>query len=103
VLYQSTNHCTQVRLLSKSANTPSGYSCRYFSVRNNDSEYGSLLTDGRLNEGTTPSVCAMASSVAPFIALPLSQASANRVFRIRLDLKTLRGFSLPSDELPFGV
>jgi len=33
MLYQSTSHCTQVRALSKSSNTPSGYSGRSFSVR----------------------------------------------------------------------
>jgi hypothetical protein len=55
VLYQSTNHSTQARARSKSANAPVGYSDRYFSIWNNDSKYGlSLLTNGRLNEKMTP-------------------------------------------------
>jgi len=47
---------------------------RYFKVLNKDSEYGlSLLTDGRLNDDITPSRCSVASMVAPFIELPLSE------------------------------
>jgi len=39
-----------------------------------DSEYGlSLLTAGRLKDGITPSACSVASIVAPFIGLPLSE------------------------------
>ncbi len=38
------------------------------------SEYRlSSLTQGRLNEGTSPSFCSFASIVAPFIGLPLSE------------------------------
>ncbi len=45
-------------------------------VLNNDSEYGlSLLTAGRLNDGITPKACKVASIVAPFIGLPLSECS----------------------------
>ena len=33
----------------------------------------SLLTEGRLNDGITPSCCNVASIVAPFIGLPLSE------------------------------
>jgi hypothetical protein len=32
-----------------------------------------LLTEGRLNDGTTPSLCRVASMVAPFIGEPLSE------------------------------
>ncbi len=50
----------------------------YLSVRNKASEYGlSSLTLGLLNEGTTPSFCSVASIVAPFIGLPLSECRAN--------------------------
>lgn len=42
-------------------------------VRNRASEKGlSLLTEGRLEAGTTPSFCRMASIVVPFIGAPLS-------------------------------
>jgi hypothetical protein len=45
-----------------------------FKLRNSDSEYGlSLLTDGRLNDGITPSSCKVDSMVAPFIGLTLSE------------------------------
>lgn len=47
-----------------------------FAGRNSDSANGlSLLTRGRLNDGTTPSFSNVASIVAPFIALPLSECS----------------------------
>ena len=43
-------------------------------IRNKLSEYGlSSLTEDRLNEGTTPKRCKVASMVAPFIGLSLSE------------------------------
>ena len=48
-------------------------------VRNSDSENGlSLETLGRLNDGTTPSRCIVASMVAPFIGPPLSATQPTR-------------------------
>ena len=64
---------THARAASKLAKGAVGYKGQYFKVRNSDSENGlSLLTDGRLHEGITPSRCIVASLVEPFIAPPLS-------------------------------
>ena len=50
----------------------------YFMVPNRLSEYGlSLLAEGRLNDGTTPNLCSVASMVAPFMGDPLSECSTN--------------------------
>lgn len=63
-----------MRAAARSSNGRNGYSGRYFKVLNSDSEYGlSLLTDGRLNEGTIPNVCSVTSIVAPFMGPPLSE------------------------------
>ncbi len=49
---------------------------RYFRHRNSDSKYGlSLLTDGRLRDGVTPSSYIMASMVCPFMGEPLSECT----------------------------
>jgi hypothetical protein len=71
--HHGTKMATHARAASRLANGLVGYKGQYFTVRNNDSENGlSLLTDGRLNEGITPSRCMVASMVEPFIAPPLS-------------------------------
>lgn len=72
-LYHCIKVATHARAASRLAKGVVGYKGQYFKVRNNDSENGlSLLTDGRLNEGMTPSRCMVASMVAPFIGPPLS-------------------------------
>ena len=61
----------------------SGYSGQYFNVLNSDSENGlSLLTDGRLNDGTTPKSCNFASMVADFMGEPLSECNVIWFFDI---------------------
>jgi len=71
-LYQWINVATPSRAASRLAKGLIGYRGQYFNVLNSDSENGlSLLTDGRLNEGMTPSRCMVASMVAPFIAPPV--------------------------------
>ena len=51
-----------------------GYAGTYFNVLNMASENGlSLLTDGLLKDLTIPSDCMVASIVAPFMGLPLSE------------------------------
>jgi hypothetical protein len=64
---------THARAASKLAKGAVGDKGQYCKVRNNDSENGlSLLIDGRLHEGMTPSRCMVASLVEPFIAPLLS-------------------------------
>ena len=64
------------RLRRRRRSPRAGYSGQYFSVRNSASENGlSSETRGRLNDGTTPRRCSVASIVAPFIGPPLSECS----------------------------
>src|ERR1700737_198536 len=74
VLYQATKRVTQTRAVPAPANGRLGYTGVCFRVRKSDSEYGlSLLTCGRLNDGTMPSHCSIASIVEPRMGLPLSE------------------------------
>ncbi len=47
--------------------------CISLSQTNYSEQELSLLTDGRLNEGTIPNVCSITSIVAPFIGEPLPE------------------------------
>src|SRR5262249_27938696 len=79
-LYHATNRPTHARASATVANPVLGYSGQYLSVRNSASEYGlSSDTLGRLNDGTTPRRCSVASIVAPFIGPPLSACSTQPV------------------------
>src|SRR4051812_6955308 len=73
-LYQATKRATHARASSTVAKPFEGYSGQYFKVRKSDSAYAlSSETRGRLKDGTMPSLCIVASIVAPFIGPPLSE------------------------------
>ena len=66
---------------SRLAKPSDGHSGQYFSVRNNDSEYGlSLLTRGRPREGVIPRSYILVSSVTDFIGAPLSECKTSGCF-----------------------
>src|SRR5436189_5444176 len=92
LLYQATNSTTHIIAFSSDTNGLLGYCGQYFSVLNSDSENGlSSLTEGRLNEGTIPSICNVASIVEPFIGPPLSEwrvTSPSRRFSATYALET---------------
>ena len=92
LLYQATNSTTHIIASSSDTNGLLGYCGQYFSVLNSDSENGlSSLTEGRLNEGTIPSICNVASIVEPFIGPPLSEwrvTSPSRRFSATYALET---------------
>ena len=96
-LYHWIKVATHARAASRLATGLVGYKGQYFKVRNNDSENGlSLLIDGRLNEGMTPSRCIVASRVEPFIAPP--------VVRMHRHLMRLNGLLTANRvEYPRGV
>ena len=67
---------------SRLAKLSDGHSGQYFSVRNNDSEYGlSLLTRGRPREGVIPVSYILVSSVTDFIGAPLSECKTSGCFQ----------------------
>ncbi|RMP12942.1 hypothetical protein ALQ30_200440 [Pseudomonas syringae pv. persicae] len=69
---------TQLRAASKLAKPSCGHCGQYFSVLNNDSEYGlSLLTRGRPRDGVMPRSYILLSSVTDFIGAPLSECSTS--------------------------
>ena len=44
-----------------------------------------MLTEGRLNDGTIPNLCSIASMVAPFIGEPLSECNTKSCMLIPSD------------------
>lgn len=73
-LYEATKLATHARAASMEAKGPCGNDGQYFTVRKRASEKGlSSDTRGRLKDWATPSAWRVASSVAPFMAPPLSE------------------------------
>src|SRR5690606_34399826 len=82
VLYQRTNRSTHSRASSSDLNPLEGQWGRYFSTRNKDSAKAlSLLTRGRLYEGSTPNSSSFAFMVCAFIGAPLSECSTSGLRR----------------------
>ena len=74
---------------------------RYLRVRKRASEYGlSLLTRGRLKEGSMPRVFSFFNSGSLFIAAPLSECSQRRLLH-RGDI--LVGHHIPAQPRPRGL
>ena len=81
-LYQVIKSRTHSLAASRLAKPSDGHCGQYFSVRNNDSEYGlSLLTRGRPREGVTPRSYILVSSVTDFIGAPLSECKTSGCFQ----------------------
>lgn len=89
-LYKAIKSLTHSLAASTLAKPSEGHCGLYFSVRNNDSEYGlSLLTLGLPREGVMPKSCILVRSVTDFIGAPLSEYS-NRWYCQHCSRITLR-------------